>query len=499
MKKLGRALMLIGVSLVVLVACGDDAQETATNNKTEATPTVEATEVTRTNEVSDNESADVEGEIVLSILLPGWAGEEELEQRHRMLQGFMNRYPHIYIDILEVPLNPDGSGGDYGEFLNTLAARGELPDVFMYFNVPLMAARGWAYDARELTSTDPEFANVVPVLTEGGTIDGRVYGLPMQMFIRGMFINLDIFEELNVEPLGFSYTVQDLRAAIAATTTDTFRGIGELAIENWGPFVLGDLGYFTFDGRNMNFTDPVFAEIVEIQQDIIARNQSGHTRFVSNDTWAPDGVGWPLAEGYIALASEFSWALSHWAADSNNPMSNRNNIDLLPLPNETIIANPDFLFMASTTNHPQEAYELVRWMTFGIEGQLYRLDLIVNEGLHQWPGVPITPGHIPAIDEFFAQTAADFPNFARMYQSLFDHPENVFVEGGKVIPGFNMARSYADTGLIGTVNGEERSMTIGQLLTAIMLGERQLADYAAEIERIANVELQNAREELGLE
>jgi multiple sugar transport system substrate-binding protein len=82
----------------------------------------------------------------------------------------------------------------------------------------------------------------------------------------------------------------------------------------------------------------------------------------------------------------------------------------------------------------------------------------------------------------------------RLYQMIQDKPQNIIVEGYKVVPGFARSRFEADTGVLGTVGGVEKSLTMNELVMSIVQGKRQLADYAAEMERIANSEYQKALE-----
>jgi len=192
------------------------------------------------------------------------------------------------------------------------------------------------------------------------------------------------------------------------------------------------------------------------------------------------------------LQFEASWSLGSFI-NGDLPF----DVDLLPLPNEKIIVVPDFIYIGSTTQHPAEAYELAKWMTYGYDGIFAKMDIIKNTEGASFSGVPLTAGKIPELDEFFLENYSDeLPNFIKMYYSLSEKPENAYMEPFKTLPGFQMSFFDADTGVIGKVGDEEKSLTMGQLVAAIIRGEKQLADYASEMDRIANAEYQKALEAL---
>ena len=404
----------------------------------------------------------------------------------QLLQAFMDKYEHITVEIVTVPLNADGTDGNYGDYLVTLAAQQNLPDVFMWTSVPDTVARGWLYNLSDYALNDQEFLNVTGAMRDGTKVNGNVYAVPYAMFMQGMAINFDIFDELNVPYLPFSYTLDELRQAMADTSSGTYRGSDNLNIQDWGAFVLSnDLGWFAFDGSGYKFTRPEFAQAVDFFRDLVERGHTGHGGFV--EPWAPEGV-WPWGDGYIALQLEATWAINDFV-NGARPFK----ADLMPLPNQKGILIPDFIFVGANTEHPREAYELAKWMSFGRDGQLKRLEIIPITPGAGYKGVPMMAGSIPEVDEFFLDNYRSLENFLRMYELLSTHPQNFIMEPFKTLPGYVQSRFYADTGVIATIDGEERSLAIGQLMDSILKGERQLADYAAEMERVVTAEFENAK------
>jgi multiple sugar transport system substrate-binding protein len=397
-------------------------------------------------------------------------------------------FPNITVEVVSVP-----DGTSYDDHLNTLAAARNVPDVFMWGNVPDAVARGWAFKSNDLALNDPEYFLVTQAIREGGLINGNVYGLPAAMFIQGLAVNYDIFDELNLDPLPYTYTLDDLRQALADTTTSQTKGTDNFSIESWGTFVLNEnIGFRTWDGEKFNFSSPEFAEIIEFMQEVVARRQTGHGGLNVGDDWLPEGAGWPWGTGFIAMQFEGSWQVNDWI---NHDSLFQFKVDMLPLPNERVIVIPDYIFIGASTPHPREAYELVKWMTYGLAGMTTRIELSIEHNRGGFNGVPLTAGNHPEIDAFFLQMYDSLPNFIRLYHSLATHPQNALLEPMKSVPGFRMSAFDVNTGVIGTLpHGDEVSFTMGQLIESIIRGERALADYAAEMDRIANQEYERAVE-----
>jgi len=474
---------------VSLAACGGGTTDTETPTATppaSETPGIE----TPVAEAPVDDSTLPEGPVTLRYMSWDLGTEEENNMRRQMLAAFEAKYENVTIEIVDVPLRADGTGGDYGEYLNTLASQQNLPDVFMWTSVPDTTASGWSRDVSEYAFADPDFQNVVQVMREGCQLDGKVYAFPYAMFLFGIAFNLDLLDELNVAAPAYNYSMQDLMDIIAATTTATTKGTDSFRVEDWGPIVTSDLGFGTFDGEKFNFTDPAFAEAIGYYQEVVAKGQTAHGDFDKDPSWKPEGMGWAWGEGYIGTAFEASWSANSWASDDSTLRT-----DLWPLPNEKTVIIPDFIYVANNTENPEWAYKLASWMTYNKEGQLARIEITKAIGPDQTYGsIPVMAGTIPEVDEFALQGLDKLPMFLKLYNSLSEKPENAVVEGYKIVPGYHEARFSADTGVMGTVNGEEKSLTMEQLINAIIRGEKNLADYAAEMERIANEVHQKAAE-----
>ncbi len=481
MKKILSTLMaILLVAALVFSGCSksddpksDTDQKDTTEDNTDDSPDV-------TEPAGEPEKGVFDEPVTLSYLAWNLGTAEEDNLERKMLAKFKEVYPNATINIVEVPLNEDGTAGNYGDYLNTLASQKALPDVYMWTSVPDTASAGWAADVSAYALEDTDYRNVVAAVRDGGLINEKVYGIPFAMHLFGIMQNYNIYDELNVDPLPYSYTLEELLGKIAATTSDKYRGIDNFAIEDWGALVNSDtIGFGTFDGEKYNFSSEEFAKAIDTYKEVVEKGYTGNGSFTG--PWLPEGAGWAWGEGYVANQYEASWAIAGFQ-NGERPFKS----DLIPLPNEKVVLVPDFIFVAANTANAEAAYELAKWMSFGVDGMKARMAIKDEFGIVGYSGLPLNAGYDAEIDEYFLKDYADFPMFLQVYASLKEKPENVYVEGFKVVPGYTKSRFDADTGVVGTVNGEEKSMTMSELMIAIIKGDKQLSDYAAEMDKVAN-------------
>ncbi len=426
--------------------------------------------------------AIAEEPVTISFLQWGIGTVEENGVVRQRIAEFTAR-TGIQVDIIEVPTNPDGKGMDYVEFMTTLASQQQLPDAYMSASIPDTVSKGWARAMNDYAENDAQYQTVVKALRDGGIINGNIYAIPASMHMCGLAQNLTLMEELNLDPLPYNYTFQDLLDMLTATTTATTKGIySASSLVDTGVFSLDPskgMGWFTFDGTEYHLDSPEFAEVINAFCDAVAKGQVGHSYYSPDASWLPEGMsasqGW--GEGLYGLNYMATYELGKMMK-GELPFE----ADLFPLPNETMVVLPDNYFVGANTQHPAEAYALISWLTFDRDGMLFYLDVIERTEGASFSGVPINAGTIPEVDEFFLAGYANMPNFINMYYALSEKPENVVMEIYKTEAGYTNSRWYAKTGV--TVDGTEKD--IGDLIIAILQGKVKLADYASELNRIAN-------------
>lgn len=499
-KRFSLLLMLMLIISMVFSGCGSNSsseENTGTETETSTASTDNDGESTKTSEKNVEETAEettkedaksvLDEEMTLSYMAWNLGTEEENNLERQMLARFDELYPNATIEIVEVPLNEDGTAGDYGAYLQTLAAKKDLPDVFMWTSVPDTAADGWSADISEFATADEDFQNVVETMRNGTLVNGKVFAVPYQMHLFGLIFNADIFNEMNVNLPDYNYSLEELTTMISETTSDVYKGTENLAIEDWGAMALSDtIGFGTFDGEKYNFDSPEFAQAIEIYKGMVERGEVGHGRY--SEPWLPEGVSWAWGEGYVAVQYDASWSVAG--------MMNGNvgvEGDMYPLANEKVVIVPDFVYIADNSEHKEAAYELAKFMSFGLDGTLERIAIREAEGIDSYYGLPLTAGYNEEIDNYFLSDYEDFPMFQQIYRDLKEKPENSYLEGYKIVPGYAQSRFTADTGIIGNVDGTEKSLTIEELVFAMVRGEKSVADYGAEINKIANKHYEEAK------
>ncbi len=460
---------LVGTVALTLASCGS---ETDTNETTENT-TTDTTE---------------EGDVTTLTYLAWDTGLEGDDNSERaMIAMYEEANPNVDIEVLTIP-----EGGDYNSYIATLASSNQMPDVFMWGSVPDAVTRGWAGDMSEYANADEDYAAVLEASAEGGRVNEGVYGLPKALFYSGMWINTDIYAQNNVEPLQFGYTVDELMASIEANTTETTKGVENFDISYWYPMTQNsDYKFATFDGESYHFDSQEFADGVALQQEVTS-NGWDLRNTTAVDFFGQEGSPWWDYSG-IANQKEGTWYFDKQFSDE--PV---HGADYVGYPGGYSVAINDYIFVSDSTEHPQEAYEFAKWMSFGQEGILARMDL-AETGAYGFKGIPLVAGN-EEINTRFETEMADFPEFIKAYEAYQENPDLLVNEGFKEVPGFGMSVYEADTGVQGTdAEGNPVSLTMGALTNEIIAGNEKLADHAAKMTEIANNEYKLAVDALGAE
>lgn len=104
-------------------------------------------------------------------------------------------------DAIQVTVTPV----DNEQYLQKLAVAvrsGDVPDIvdFDIINAPLLATQGILADITDQARELENFDRLVPGAIEVGTLDDRIYSLPVAMVDSGMFWNKDLFERAGLDP-----------------------------------------------------------------------------------------------------------------------------------------------------------------------------------------------------------------------------------------------------------------------------------------------------------
>ena len=178
------------LALAALLAASASGCSSGTGSQTTATPdTTAQTEIS--NEESKTEESKDTGEPV-TIRLVHYMGEQaKRDALDAMLAAFSEAHPEIKVDVEVV-----ASSCYIATYKNYIAA-GEAPDIM--FGKPQTMQEfvdgGYFMDLKD----EACMANVLPMLVDECTVNGGVYGFPIDAQVKATFYNKKMFQEAGVE------------------------------------------------------------------------------------------------------------------------------------------------------------------------------------------------------------------------------------------------------------------------------------------------------------
>jgi multiple sugar transport system substrate-binding protein len=494
MKVLNKVLSLVLVLSLIMAVAGctsnteTEGNGTTTEKETDTNATTEnATTGDATTEVTDTRVLEAMTTENITLTYASWENEA---LNNYMAEKFMEKYPNITVEMLTVPLN------GYNDSLVNLAGAGNLPDVFWYLgNCDIPIRNGWFGDMTPYFENDIETDEMLETLKVQGYFDGEhKLATPGKYLPYTVFLDKNLFERLNVPMPAASWKYSEMLELMKKMTVpeqgifgyNTFTQIFTMA-----PIINNDaLGEFGWDGEKYDMTSD-WAESLNQHAEFI-RTKVHAPFFGTEDAGAAFGDPnlWAASTGKIAMQLDAFWTIGLFA----QPEFQDKGINFVPYPvpqgdNAQEKHKPafvDFAALSSVTEYPREAYELLKFMTFGKEGwnnkiNAYR-DLVNEDGSkvftyidnlpingdpELWEAVKEFLPQIPEIDGFLAELKQPVPL------------------GGASLPGF---QTFLDEVYFG---GE-----YGNIEAAVINGEVNANDVSQEMSDKANQIHQETLQEL---
>jgi len=358
-----------------------------------------------------------------------------------MIDAFMAKYPDIRVSLRQ---DIAGSGAEFTGNLVTAAQAGLLPDVFATDNVPTVINAGLTYDLADLWDADPDTDLVYDNVALTGVYNGKRFAVPSFQFLKGIMINLDIFADANLVTVEGKYRIDNDGYPVKDWTHSEFVEIAK-AITNfdlvdtenlvvgmdtwygspdfqqvWPMMDDANVQYDTWDGSAFHYTS---ADWIYAMQQKVALHQltNGTTTRFTQEVYDNNPVlqQYLIQMGYAAMDIEGSWQLGiiNAAKEDSNI-----NLGFWPYPSGSAGLFPptilDYQAISSQTAHPEEAYLLAKWMTFGQEGWEARLDLLESDR-----NDALAAGELPVhLDRF---PVADYPDVWDRVYDLVDDIEGI--------------------------------------------------------------------------
>ena len=423
------------ISLLVLSACGGDNNDPAPADTVTPTP-------------SDDNGGDIDTnftglppmtteEITLSIMT--W---ENWYLSYFLARRFEELHPNITVDLIHHGIYY------YNDSLFNLASAGELPDVFWYLgNITVPLENFWLGDFAEFFDADPETAYFPASLRDAGTLGSGRFATPSKVLPFAFFLDRAVFERHNEPMPSLNWTWSEMvetarRMAIPEADRPVFGFHPFTQLHTTGPIVNQDaIGEFGWNGSEFDFSG--FADAIELEQD-----------FRRTGVWPPgyntpereaafgDATMWPAISGQLAMQKDAIWTANYFS----QPHFIDRGIDwvIYPMPrgdNAQTDNKPafiDFGGISSVTAHPREAYELLKFFGWGLDGWNARIEAYTTlENAAGYPVFPITPDAVPILQHpglwaDFRQLVPQTPE----WMNFLDSVQSPVPLGASYIPGF---------------------------------------------------------------
>lgn len=407
----------------------------------------------------------------VTIKYAAWnLGEPEKNGLERqMIKAFMEKFPQIKVEIEE------NFTKNYNDAFKTAAADNAIPDVFMYAGNPEVNTNGWCAELTDIVANDKEWSNIPLPFQEAAQIKGKTIAVPSAMYFYGYFGNESLFNARQVGLPKAGFSVQQFKSAISKMTDIKNGSIGladESSIVEWYPAAVNSrMGWYTWDGGKFNLNSKEFKAGIKLAKSFNENRQT--FAFLTeaerkNLKGANDWEAWNA--GTVALKFDGTWIAADYAKLPFKTV-------FLGIPGGRTCIVPDFMFIAKNSKHPQEAYQFIKFMSaYSLEGFAKRMELARANNLVVTT-IPMIKNE-RLINEYFAGVKVDG------IKDVYDRLDNAsYVEGVKVLPGYNQARWEYNTNI---KVGKTENAKIGDVLINTYRGDLPIEEVAPQLDSLAN-------------
>jgi multiple sugar transport system substrate-binding protein len=326
-----------------------------------------------------------------------------------LAKRFMELYPNITVNAVYEPV------ASYDDTLMTLVSNQQTPDVIMYSDADFALSNSLLADITDLYNSDEETKNLASTINDCGIGEfstGHRFAVPVKFFPGVMYVDLNCLKKLNIDAPSRNWTWDDMIQLIKdATVKDSSDGIPYYGCGYYNRLdsyygiaaaqtIQGEFGYNgkTFDLSVWAVGEQQFAGLK--QGDYIAPSQST----IQMENWLGDFDAWCGASGKVAVFTEAFWTFQNtW----NTENYKQYNLDIVPYVVPAVseedassdhhtIATIDFGGLTTSCQYPREAYELLKFMSFGVDGWKTRIQIYNDETQVNSSGLALKYDVMPA-------------------------------------------------------------------------------------------------------
>ena len=297
---------------------------------------------------------------------------------------FMELYPNITVEIIYE------DSGDYETTLQSLIAAGKAPDVMMYTDADYALNNMMLEDITYLYESDDETDELDSTFAEAGMgsfSTSHWFSVPVKFFPGIMFIDQNVLETFNIETPDTDWTWSEMIDLIKACTGtingEKYFGLGYLnRLDSYYGIASSQdiVGEFGFDGYDFDLSAWAIGE-QEFSDLIANRYVAPQANTDGAEEYFGDYTKWFGETGRVAVIAESYWTFQYrWNTET---YLENFDLDIIPMSVPAVseedasadhhtIATIDMGGLVYGTEYPREAWELLKFMSFGRDGWLTR-------------------------------------------------------------------------------------------------------------------------------
>ena len=319
--------------------------------------------------------------ITLRLAFWGQDLKSEQEVTAALMKQFTDKYPNITLELVAI------EQAQWAESLQNMAATGELPDVFGVFSVSQAVMNEWALPLDEFYNKEPDVKDMFEAFEKNALIGGVRYSMPWVMYPHVIFLNKTMFEMYN-EPLpAYDWTVDEYFDIATRIThpEDFYFGTSNPLYEDLFPaWYNKGQGKWGWDGENYHF-DQVWIDALNKRYELIDSQVVEWASAEDKEKFLGDPAAWPPGWGRSAMHIDWPWTIPFF--DDVVTQQSGSEFLVYPIPkgpsgDQLVIV--DNAVVGASTKHPREAWELLKYMTWGKDAMLLR------QSATRAAGVPVT-------------------------------------------------------------------------------------------------------------
>ena len=333
---------------------------------------------------------------------------DQEETINYLAERFQEIYPNITVNAVKY------TGNDYGGALLSLANNDQMPDVFMTYDCDYALSNQFYADISGFWNTDEETKNLADTVNASGLgcygTNAR-FAVPVKFFPGIMFVDNNVLKTLNQTAPTQQWTWSDMISLIKKCTimgndaSDTYYGLGFYnRLDSYYGIASSQSihGEFGFDGTDFDLSAWAVGE-----QEFAGLRQMGYVaprqNTIDMEYWMGDITAWEGATGHVAMFSEAFWTYQNlWATEAYDQY----NLDIVPYVVPAVseedasadhhtIATIDFGGVSDLCTYKREAYELLKFMSFGVDGWMTKIQAYNNPEMTNASGLALKHDSMP--------------------------------------------------------------------------------------------------------